>query len=68
MLLGVLIDTKVRFNEHIDSICQKTGRSINVLSRLSRQFTIENKVVLFRSFILSHFSYFQLTWHFLWPG
>ncbi len=35
------------------------------LSRLSRDFTIENKLVLFRSFILSHFSsYCQLIWHF----
>ncbi len=37
-LRGVLIDTKLRFNEHIDSMCQKAGRSINALSKLlSRQ-------------------------------
>ncbi len=45
-------------------MCQKAGRSINVLSRLSKHFAIENKLVLFRSFILSHFSYCQLIWHF----
>ncbi len=51
----VLIDTRLRFNEHIASMCQKAGLSINVLSRISRHFTIENKLVLYRSFILSHF-------------
>ncbi len=63
-LLGVLIDKKLCFNEHIDSMCQKASRSTNVFSKLSRHFTIENKLVLFRSFILSHFSYCQLIWHF----
>ncbi len=63
-LLGVVIDTGLRFNEHIDSMCEKAGRSTNVLSRLSRHLTIENKLVLFRSFIFSHFSYCQLIWHF----
>ncbi len=52
------------FSEHIELICQEAGRSINVLLRLSRHLASENKVVLFKSFRLSHVRYCQVIWHF----
>jgi len=35
-LLGLDIDNKLNFKYHISKICQKAGRQVNVLSRLSR--------------------------------
>ncbi len=42
-LLGILIDNRLLFSEHIDIelLYQRAGRSINVLSRLSRHLTSE---------------------------
>ena len=34
-LLGIEIDNKLNFEKHVAALCQKTGRQLNVLSRLS---------------------------------
>ena len=34
-LLGVLIDSKLRFNEHMSLICTKVGRKINALGHIT---------------------------------
>ena len=33
-LLGVNVDYKLKFNEHLDSIFKKAGRKVNALSRI----------------------------------
>ena len=34
-LLGITIDNRLNFNDHITNICKKVGRKLNTLSRLS---------------------------------
>ena len=62
-LLGVHIDHAMNFDTHITEICKKAGRHINVLARLSKTLEVQEKLLLFESFILSHFNYCPLVWH-----
>lgn len=63
-LLGVQVDACLTFNCHVTEICRKAGRKLNVLARLSRSLDVESKSVLFHTFVLSHFQYCPVVWHF----
>ena len=62
-LLGIDLDSKLNFNCHIHEICRKAARQINALKRLSKFLTLENRMAIFRSFIMSNFNYCSLVWH-----
>ena len=63
-ILGVTIDDKLNFNEHITYICKKAGRQLNVLRRLSYMLVEETRMTIYKSFILSNFNFCPLIWHF----
>ena len=67
-LLGVNIDNDLCFDTHVSLLCQKAGYKLHALSRLSQQLDFNGKLVLFNSFILSHFMYCPLIWHFCSHG
>ena len=56
-LLGVTIDSKLRFNEHVKSICQKTNNKIKAFSRVLRYLEPQKASLLYNSFILTNFNY-----------
>ena len=62
-LLGVNIDYAMNFNIHVTEICKKAGRHLNALSRLSIILNTDEKMKLFECFILSHFNFCPLVWH-----
>ena len=62
-MLGMYIDSKLSFKEHITEICKRAGRKLNVLRRLSAHLDTESKLVLFYSFVLAHFEYCSTIWH-----
>ena len=63
-LLGITIDDKLNFHEHIANLCRKTSRQISVLNRLKRLVPLDAKKKLYNSFILSHLNYCSTVWHF----
>ena len=63
-LLGMYIDCKLNFDEHVREICRKAGFKLNVLARLSKTLDEEAKLLLFHSFILSYFKYCCPVWVF----
>ena len=63
-LLGVNIDVELNFNHHIALLCNRAGRQINALSRLSNVLNVDTKMLILQSFILSHFMYCCIIWHF----
>ena len=63
-LLGVHIDNKLDFGHHVSHICQKAGKQVKVLSRLSRVLNESNKLLLYSSFISCYFNYCCVFWHF----
>ena len=40
-MLGVNIDVELNFNHHIALLCNKAGRQINALSRLSNVLNVD---------------------------
>ena len=63
-LLGIEIDNQLNFDKHVELICQKASRQLNVLKRLSNNLEEKEKRVLVNSFILCHFNYCPLIWLF----
>ena len=63
-LLGVWIDYKLDFSEHVSHLCKKASRQLNALSRISRYLDTSSKLIIYSSFINSNFLYCPLIWHF----
>ena len=58
------LDDKLKFDIHIDSICISASRQINALKRLSKFLDESSRVLIYKSFVLSTFSYSPITWIF----
>ena len=63
-LLGIKIDTKLNFNEHLNDNIGKANRKINALSRVVPYISLSRKKILMNSFFNSQFSYCPLIWMF----
>ena len=63
-LLGVTIDDKLNFENHIAKICRKVSQQIAVLKRMQKLLPFETRRDLYKAFILPHFNYCSETWHF----
>ena len=63
-LLGIKVDTKLNFNEHLNDIISKASRKVNTLSRAVPYMSLSKKKILMNSFFTSQFSYCPLIWMF----
>ena len=63
-LLGVNIDSKLSFNDHVTSLCVKAGRKLTALTRIARSLTTEKRRILINAFVESQFNYCRLVWMF----
>ena len=61
-LLGIEVDNKLNFNNHINTICRSAANQLNALIRLRRFLGIEERKALIQSFVLSNFNYGPLVW------
>ena len=63
-LLGVNIDNHLKFDKHLSGICSKASQKLNILTRLAKFLTFEQKRFIFKSFFESQFKYCSLVWMF----
>ena len=63
-VLGITIDKKLTFNEHISLCCTKAARQLNAFARISKYLNQNSRRAIHHSFITSNFSYCPLVWHF----
>ena len=63
-LLGVTIDYKLSFEEHVANLCQKASAQLNVLKRLGTFMSHQTRKSMVQSFILAQFNYCSLVWYF----
>ena len=63
-ILGVVIDDRLNFNEHVSLCCTKAARQLNALARISKYLDFKSKTIIYDSFILSNFNYCPLAWLF----
>ena len=61
-LLGIIIDSKLNFKEHLEGILKKASRKVNVLSRITRYMNLTKRKLLMNSFFTSQFNYCPLVW------
>ena len=62
--LGVIIDNRLTFSDHISACCLKVARQLNALVRIAKYLDPKSKNVIYNSFIRSNFEYCPLVWHF----
>ena len=63
-LLGVKIDNKLDFNEHVSNICKKASLKLHALARISNLMDKNKLRNLMKAFIESQFAYCPLVWMF----
>ena len=63
-ILGIMIDDKLNFHEHVSDICKKAARQLNVLKRLHKHLNLDSRLAIFRCYILANFNYCPIVWHF----
>lgn len=63
-LLGVTIDNKLRFNNHITDLCKIAQNKLSALIRHSYILNFDKRRTLMKAFIESQFGYSPLVWMF----
>ena len=63
-LLGVSIDNKLSFSNHINKICKAANNKLCAIIRLRKYLSITQTKSLVNSYVLSYFSYCPLLWMF----
>ncbi len=63
-LLGITIDQKLKFDKHIDNVCNNTATQINMMYRFKRIFDLKKREIIYNTFILAHINYCRVIWHF----
>ena len=61
-ILCVILDSNLSFEEHVENLCKKSKSKENVLPRLASYMNFEQRKLIIKSFITSHFSYCCLVW------
>ena len=63
-LLGITLDKKLDYKVHVKSLCRKTAWQIAALGRISKFLSVEAKLTIFRTFIVSNLEYCKVVWNF----
>ena len=63
-LLGVTIDSKLNFTEHVTNLCKTASQKIHALARISNFMNSDKLRIIMKSFIESQFNYCPLIWMF----
>ena len=61
-VLGVTIDSQLKFENHIKELCFEVGKKINALCHVSSSMSLEKRRTLMKAFIESQFNYCPLIW------
>ena len=63
-LLGVTFDNKLKFEKHINTICQKANIKLNALARITPYMELTKRRILMNAFFDSQFNYWPFIWMF----
>ena len=63
-LLGVKIDDRLQFNDHISAMFCRAARQLSALARICKHLDSKSKHIIYNSFVASNFNYCPLVWHF----
>ena len=63
-LLGITIDNKLNFNEHITNLYKKANQKLHALARISKYLAKDKLRIIMNTFVKSQYNYFPLIWMF----
>ena len=61
-LRGIKIDSKLRFDDHIQDLCNKANRKLRALTRATPYMNLQKRKVLMYAFFNAKFNYYPLIW------
>ena len=62
--LGVIVDNKLSWSQHIKAIKSKMSRYVGIMYRIKNLLPIQARLQIFHSFIQSHLNFCSLVWGF----
>ena len=60
--MGVIIDTQLNFNEHIDHLCKKLTQRIAVLKKVRRHLPLDQRILYYNAMIKQTMMYGSSVW------
>ena len=63
-LLGITIDSKLSFDEHVNKLCKTASQKLHALARVACYMDTAKWKIVMNAFISSQFSYCPLVWMF----
>ena len=61
-MLGVKIDYKLNFDEHVKTLCSQANKKLKALARTTPDMSVQKKKILINSFFNAQFNYCPLIW------
>ena len=55
--LGIIIDNKLDFKEHVDYLEKKVRKKIGYLSRISKHLSLYTRLIIYQTIVLPHFTF-----------
>ena len=63
-LIGIILEKNLKFDMHVESICQKANRKLNALARIANYMELPKRRILLNAFFKSQFNYCPAIWMF----
>ena len=63
-LLGLTLDNKLNFTEHVTKVCDRVSQKLHILARVATYMDTDKLRILMKAFIESQFNYCPLVWMF----
>ena len=62
--LGIILDNQLKFDKHVENICQKASRKLNALARVTNYMELPKRRILMNAFFKAQFNYCPAVWMF----
>ena len=63
-LLGIILDSKLSFEDHRNNLCKKASQKLNALARIVPYMCLEKMKAVMKAYVISQFGYCPLVWVF----
>ena len=61
---GIILDNKLKFDKHVENICQKASKKLNPLARVTNYMELPKRRILMNAFFKAQFNYCPAVWMF----
>ena len=63
-LLGIILDLKLSFEDHINNLCKKASQKLNALAIIAPYMCLEKRKTVMKAYVISQSGYCPLVWMF----